>query len=193
MPMPRRFLNKLFADHSIRDGKSFGIFGEFIHDGNLWHMNKRSVAGACSIGLFSAFIPIPFQMLLAAGLAIIFRFNLPISVALVWVTNPITMPPLFFLAYKVGTWLTDVHPGPFEFELSLNWLFTELRGRWRPFLAGCLFVGSLSGMVGYISARIFWRIHVISFWKNRKLRQQKNNLAAKLSNYSACLAYLLRL
>ena len=169
--MPRRFLNKLFPDHTIRKDKSFGIFGELIHDKNLWHMNRRSVAGAFAIGLFSAFIPIPFQMLLAAGLAIIFRCNLPISVALVWVTNPITMPPLFFLAYKVGTWLTNVHLGPFEFELSLNWLFTELRDRWRPFLVGCLFMGTLSGLLGYITTRIIWRLYVISFWKNRKLRK----------------------
>ncbi len=168
--MPRRFLNKLFPDHIIRKDKSFGIFGEFIHDKNLWHMNKRSVAGACAIGLFTAFIPIPSQMLLAAGLAIIFRYNLPISVALVWVTNPITMPPLFFIAYKLGSWLTNVHLGPFEFELSLNWLFTELRDRWRPFLAGCLFMGTLSGLVGYITVRIIWRIYVVSFWKKRNLR-----------------------
>ena len=83
-------------------------------------MNRRSVSVACAIGLFCAFIPIPFQMILAAGLAIIVRCNLPIAVALVWITNPITMPPLFFLAYKMGAFLTDVHLGPFEFELSLN-------------------------------------------------------------------------
>lgn len=169
--MPRRFLSKFFPDHIIRDEMSFSIFGELIHDRNLWHMNRRSVAGAFAIGLFSAFIPIPFQMLLAAGLAIIFRCNLPISVALVWVTNPITMPPLFFLAYKIGAWLTNVHLGPFEFELSLHWLFTELRDRWRPFLAGCLFMGALTGSIGYIAARIIWRFYVVSFWKNRRLRK----------------------
>ncbi len=172
--MPRRFLNKFFSNYNIRGEKSFSIFGALLHDDNLWHMNRRSVAGACALGLFSAFIPIPFQMLLAGGLAIIFRCNLPIAVALVWVTNPITMPPLFFLAYKVGTWLTDVHLGPFDFELSLNWMFTELHDRWRPFLAGCLFMGSLSAVLGYIAARVIWRIYVVSFWKNRKLRKRRN-------------------
>lgn len=169
--MPRKFLKSFFSRQYYKEEKSFSIFGELIHDANLWHMNRRSVAGACAIGLFSAFIPLPFQMLIAAGFAIIFRCNLPISVALVWVTNPVTMPPLFYLAYKVGAWLTDTHLSPFDFELSFNWLFTELHERWRPFLAGCLFVGSSAAVMGYIAARILWRIRVISFWNKRRLRK----------------------
>ncbi len=169
--MPFRFLKKHFENRDLTKDKSFSIFGEFIHDQNLWHMRRRSVAGACAIGLFCAFIPIPFQMVLAAGLAIIFRCNLPISVALVWVTNPVTMPPLFFLAYKVGTFLTETNLGPFEFELSLNWLFTELRERWKPFLVGCLFSGTVAGLFGFIVARILWRIRVVTFWNKRKLRK----------------------
>ena len=169
--MPRKLLRKFFSRHDFRKEKSIGMFGELLHDRNLWHMNRRSVSVACAVGLFCAFIPIPFQMVLAAGIAIIFRCNLPISVALVWITNPITMPPLFFLAYKVGTWITDVNLGPFEFELSLNWLFTELRERWRPFLAGCLFMGTLSGLIGFISARVAWRVYVVTFWKRRRLRK----------------------
>ena len=169
--MPRNFLKNLLPNKRFREDKSFSIFGELIHDQNLWHMRRRSVAGACAIGLFCAFIPLPFQMLIAVGFAIIFRCNLPISAALVWITNPITMPPLFFLAYKVGAALTDTHLGPFDFELSFNWLFTELRERWRPFMVGCFFLGTSAGLFGFITARILWRIRVVSFWNKRKLRK----------------------
>lgn len=169
--MPRKLLKRLFSRQFYKEEKSFSIFGDLIHDSNLWHMNRRSVAGACAIGLFCAFIPLPFQMLIAAGFAIMFRCNLPIAVALVWVTNPITMPALFFLAYKAGVFLTDTHLDPFNFELSLNWLFTELRERWRPFLVGCLFVGASAAVLGYIVVRILWRIRVISFWNKRKFRK----------------------
>ena len=171
--MPRNFLKQFFNKKFLEEDKSFSIFGELIHDQNLWHMRRRSVAGACAIGLFCAFLPIPFQMLIAAGLAIIFRCNLPISIALVWVTNPITIPPLFFLAYKVGTFLTGSNLGPFEFELTFNWLFTELRERWKPFLVGCLFTGTVAGLFGFIVARVLWRIRVVSFWNKRKLRKYK--------------------
>ena len=170
--MPRKLLNKLIPHHNIRNDEKISVFGELLHDRNLWHLNRRSVSVACAIGIFSAFVPIPFQMILAGGLAIIFRCNLPISVALVWITNPITMTPLFYLSYKIGTWLTNSNLGPFEFELTLNWLFTELLGRWRPFLMGCLFMGTISGLLGFLSARVFWRIYVIMGWKKRnKLRK----------------------
>lgn len=176
MPLPQKFLKKLFPIHKFRDDKSLSVFGEFLHDQNIWHLNRRSVACAFAIGLFCAFIPLPFQMGIAAGFAIIFRCNLPISVALVWITNPITMPALFFLAYKIGTWLTGTYLGHFEFELSLNWLFTELRDRWYPFLVGCLFVGFISALLGYITVRIMWRIQVVSFWKERKFRKIQRKL-----------------
>jgi uncharacterized protein len=86
-------------------------------------------------------------------------------------TNPITMTPLFFLAYKFGAFLMNTHLSPFDFELSFNWLFTELRERWRPFMVGCLFLGTSAGLFGYIVTRILWRIRVVSFWNKRKLRK----------------------
>jgi len=165
--MPRKLLSKLIPHHSIRNDESMGVFGELLHDHNLWHLNRRSVSVACAVGIFCAFLPVPFQMLIAGSLAIIFRCNLPISVVLVWITNPLTIPPLFYLSYKVGTWLTSSNLGPFEFELTLNWLFTELLGRWRPFLIGCLFMGTTCGLIGFLSARVLWRINVIMGWKKR--------------------------
>ena len=169
--MRRKLFKNLISNLNLKEDKSLGIFGEYLHDKNLWHINRRSFSTAIAVGLFCAFVPIPGQMVLAAGLAIIIRCNLPIAVICVWITNPITMPPLFFFAYKVGAFLTSSQFGPFEFELSLNWLFTGLKERWYPFLVGCLFVGTFSGLVGFIASRIIWRIHIISFWKRRKLRK----------------------
>ncbi|MFW6343056.1 MAG: DUF2062 domain-containing protein, partial [Halothiobacillaceae bacterium] len=78
------------------------VFGSRLQDGNLWHLNRRSVSGGVAVGLFSAFVPIPFQMVLAAGLAILLRVNLPLSVVLVWITNPITIVPLLWVANRIG-------------------------------------------------------------------------------------------
>ena len=68
----------------------------------MWHINRRSVSTAIFIGLFCAFIPLPSQMLLAALIAIWLKVNLPLSVALVWVSTLITMGPMFYFAYKLG-------------------------------------------------------------------------------------------
>jgi uncharacterized protein (DUF2062 family) len=106
------------------------ILGPLIHDPNLLHLNRRSVSGAVSVGLFIAFIPVPFQMLLAAITSIFVRVNLPISVGLVWVSNPLTMPPLFYFAYKLGAWILHAPPQHFTFELSFDWLSQSLGMIW---------------------------------------------------------------
>jgi uncharacterized protein (DUF2062 family) len=59
------------------------------------------------IGLFCAFLPLPFQMVIAASLAVLSRCNVPIAVVLVWVSNPITMTPMLFFSYQLGAWLLD--------------------------------------------------------------------------------------
>ena len=95
--MPKKFIRRFLPSHqSIKQNKALKIFGSVLHEPNLWHLNRRSAAGAFGIGLFFAFWPVPFQMWLSAGLAIPFRVNLPLSVATVWVTNPFTIPPIFY-------------------------------------------------------------------------------------------------
>lgn len=167
--MPRRLLKKLFPQiEYVKNSRWMDIFGSASRDPNLWHINRRSASRAAAVGLFCAFIPIPIQMILAAGIAIIFRANIPLSVIVVWVSNPLTIPPLFYFAYKVGALLLDVHVEPFHFEFSLNWLFTELQDRWQPFLVGCLCTGALASASGYTIVTIYWKIYVNYVWRNRK-------------------------
>ena len=170
--MARKWLKKyLPTPEDIRANKTLNILGTLLHDANLWHLNRHSVAGAVAVGLFFCYIPIPLQMLQAAILAIILRVNLPISVSMVWVTNPFTIPPMFYLAYAVGAWLLGVEPQTFQFEFSLNWIFTELGARWRPFLVGCLIMASISAIIGYFTTHLLWRLHLVQRIKKRKLLQ----------------------
>lgn len=175
--MPRRLIKRYYPDlHKVREHKSLQVFGTLLHSPNLWHLNRRSVAGAFAVGLFVAFIPIPGQMVLAAAVAIVSQVNLPIAVVLVWVTNPITMPPLFYGAYKLGQWVLGGVPSKFHFEPSVRWLTTELLAVWEPFLLGCLLVGLGAAIVGYIAVRLFWRYYVLRRWESRlKGRSEQRN------------------
>lgn len=146
------------------------IFGRLLHNPNLWHLNRHSVAWGVSVGLFMAFVPVPFQMVLAVGAALLVSANLPVAVVFVWVSNPITIGPLFYAAYRFGAWMLDIAPRQIHFEMSVQWLLTRLVEIWEPFLLGCFVLGLVSALVGNLAVRAIWRIHVIQSWKLRRER-----------------------
>jgi len=171
--MAKRIIRRYLPDaNKIRDHKHLRLFGRLLHDPNLWHLNRRSVAGAFAIGLFMAFVPMPFQMIPAAALAILFRVNLVISVALVWITNPFTMPPIFYFTYHLGAWVLNTPAPPVAFDISWEWLMTELGRVWQPFVLGSLLTAGTSAVVGYFGMHALWRWHVIRDWEKRKRKRQ---------------------
>lgn len=147
------------------------LFGTLLHDPNLLHLNRRSISGAFFIGVFWAFIPMPFQMVPAAALAIFFRTNLPLAIGLVWITNPLTMPPIFYFCYKVGTWVLSTPIQAVDFAMDWHWFSTELSHIWAPFLLGCLIVATVASIIGGFTIRLLWRWHVINQWEERKRRR----------------------
>ena len=175
--MPKKLIQRLIPNlHEIRQHQSISFLGRLLHDPNLWHLNRRSVSGALALGLFIAWIPFPSQMLLSAILSIFIRVNLPIAVIVVWISNPITMPPMFYFAYILGAKILGLPVLGFEFELSISWLLEILKEVWLPFLMGCVVMGLISSLLGFFAVRIYWRWHVIQVLKKRQLnRKQKSN------------------
>lgn len=166
--MPRKFFQRFLPHHrTIKENKYLRIFGSWLHEPNLWHLSRRSVAGAFAVGLFCAWMPVPFQMVLAAGASIWFGTNLPFSVVLVWITNPVTIPPMFYCAYLVGTWIVGAPLMDFRFELTFDWLLNELSAIWKPFLVGCFTLASASSLIGYMTIQAIWRYWVL---KRRSLK-----------------------
>lgn len=169
--MSKKFLRKYLPDpHKITQSKSLRIFGTLLHEPNLWHMNRKSVSMAFSVGLFFMWVPLPSQMILAAGAAILLRCNLPISVALVWITNPLTMAPMFYAAYILGNWMLGLPPSNIEFEASFDWIEQQMKVIWQPFLLGCFTLGVISSISGYAIVRLLWRLHIIRYIKEKKRR-----------------------
>lgn len=151
------------------------VFGKLLHEPNLWHLNRRSAAGAFGVGLFFAFWPVPFQMWLSAAAAIPLRVNLPLSVATVWITNPFTMPPIFYAAYKVGSTVLGTDMGEFAFELSWQWVLQSLSTIGPAFLLGCLICSVIAGIAGYYGLNWLWRWSVVKSWQARKARRLSNS------------------
>jgi hypothetical protein len=160
--MPRKFFQR-FLPHpkTIKEHKTLQIFGDWLHKPDLWHLNRRSVAGAFAVGLFFAWMPVPFQMVFAAGVAIWIGTNLPLTVVLVWISNPLTITPMFYFAYKVGTWIIGEPAAYFSFEPTLDWFQNELQAIWKPFLVGCFSLAVSSSLLGYFTINGIWRYAVL--------------------------------
>ena len=171
--MPDPFLQRyLPTRESIREYALFRFLGHRLLQPELWHLHRRSVGGAFFIGLFCAFLPIPTQMLIAALMALIGRCNIPISIGVTWITNPLTMGPMFFFAYKLGAWLLDTQVTITTVELSFSWLSNQISQIWWPLLVGCLICGWVAGLSGMLVSRILWRLHVVRHWKQRLARRK---------------------
>ncbi len=171
--MPKKLFKRyLPTPEDLEKQGTLNALGSRIHDPNLWHLNRHTVSRAVAIGLFTAFFPIPGQMVLAACFALFFRANLPLSVILVWISNPITIPPLFYATYKLGAWMLNEPVLELNFEFTLEWLDTWIDLIWEPLLLGCFTAGAFFSVTGYVFVKYFWRWHVIRAWKERKAKRQ---------------------
>ena len=184
--MPKHLIKRLTPDtEKVRSHKYLRIFGSLLHDPSLWHVNRRSVAMAFANGLFWAMMPIPFQMVAAAAGAILLRANLPISVALVWLTNPLTMPPIFYATYRIGAFLLGAPPVAGSAEFSLEYLEHSLSVIWAPLLLGSIVTGMVLGALGYAVLRLLWRQNTLKRWHARcALRKHHRRNSHPLKRHS---------
>ncbi len=177
--MPRKHFRKYLPSHqSIRENRYLRFFGAALQHHNLWHLHRKSVAGGVAVGMFCGLVPGPLQMLSAALCAVVFRVNLPVAVIVTWYTNPITIFPLYYLAYKLGVFVTSstsVPPPPLSLDLFnlpiaqwipsiANWFV--MMGK--PFATGLVLLATILAVTGYLLAMAAWRAHVLLAWRKRR-------------------------
>ncbi|WP_193068243.1 DUF2062 domain-containing protein, partial [Halomonas sp. 3D7M] len=164
--MPRRFLQRYMPKpDTLRRQRSLRFIAPLIADPGLWLLTRRSVANAFSVGLFCAMLPIPFQMVVAALGAKFSRCNLALSVGLVWITNPLTMPVIFYFNYRIGTFLLEAPVREAPSRISTRWIAEQMHDILPPLMLGSLISALLSAMLANIVIRLIWRWHVSHHWK----------------------------
>ena len=176
--MPRKFLKKYVPSHeSVRNNRHIARFGGFLRHPNLWHLNRHSVAGGVAVGLFSGLVPGPLQMLTAALLAVPLRVNLPVALATTLYTNPLTIGPLYLLAYLIGRLIigggaVPLTPPPTiewsqpaaSFDAFLHWVLSM----GTPLAVGLPVLALILAALGYACVQIAWRAHVMRAWRRRR-------------------------
>ena len=118
-------------------------------------INRHAVAKGVLVGMFIAFIPMPAQMVAIVLLQPLFRFNLPLALALVWITNPLTMPFIYFVEYKTGAFLLRIHDLP-PVSMHLQWFQEHFEAIVLPLYTGAFFYSALFAASGYYAVQWLW-------------------------------------
>src|SRR5438034_11757201 len=79
-------------------------FAPHLTHSSLWRLNRRSVPRGVALGLFVAVIIPVMHTAIAALLAIPARANIAVAAIFTLIVNPLTIPPLYYAAYRVGAW-----------------------------------------------------------------------------------------
>ncbi len=95
----RRFVPK---PETLQHNRWLRWLGPRLLNPRLWHFSRRGVALGVALGLFFGLLIPLAQIPLAAGAAVVLRANLPAAVASTLVTNPVTFPPVYYAAWKLG-------------------------------------------------------------------------------------------
>ena len=181
-----RFRKFLPSHEAVTANRHVARLGPWLQHHNLWHLHRRSVAGGVAAGLFAGLIPgsNPVQFTAAALLAIAGRVNLPIAVAVTLYSNPFTIVPLYYCAYRLGQ-LAMLQGGgalpSLDFHLegkgfgewlpaALDWLATA----GKPLLIGLPLLALSLAVIGYFAVDWTWRLYVRCAWaRRRRLRKSK--------------------
>ncbi len=181
-PVPqKRLKNLLPTPEKILESRTLKLFAPHLADPRLWHFNRHSLNKAVYIGVFSAFFPLPGQMLLALIGSLIFRANVPMALGLTWITNPLTTLPIFYAGYYVGANILDVPMislrviGRMITDFSL-WILSDGANPFityegtvsiAAFCLGLTILAIVTSIVCGLTFKAIWRYKTVVSWQKR--------------------------
>lgn len=152
----------------------------------------ESIAAGTALGMFIALTPtVGFQMIIAVTLATLARVNKVAAALLCWVTNPLTIPPIYYGCYRLGLLMMPGRSPPDvwdkftalrdaeklgEFFVALPTLGLDILV---PMFVGSLILGLIFGFLtypvtlravkGYRARRAQWARR----WKERRKEKER--------------------
>lgn len=130
--------------------------------------NRKMLSRAVLLGVFIAFIPMPMQMAFVLVFMPFFKFNVPIALAMCWLSNPFTMPPMYYMEYLTGSFFLGIKPEPVE--MTLKWFSDNLDNIFIPLYVGTLFYSVFGSLLAFWAVNHFWKGSV---YKDRNLHRDE--------------------
>ena len=155
-------------------GKNTKKFNEILEKYHLpkayFALHRRAVTRGVLVGLFWGFIPMPMQMGGVLLTTPFLKFNVPIALATVWLSNPITYPFMFYMEYITGNFLLGKE-GLKDVELTMEWFSNHWSDIAISMYVGAAFYSTVVAYLIYLLLNWLW---VLSVRKQRKKSQNEN-------------------
>jgi len=127
-------------------------------------VNRTMVTKALFIGLFVALLPIPMQMLVVIIMMKFLKFNVPLAILLCWITNPVTMPFIYYIEYYIGSFVLNTEL--LSIQMNLEWFNENFKNIFIQLYIGAIVVASTIASFSYFITNYLW-IYIVN--KNKKL------------------------
>ncbi len=164
-----------------KDKKNSGKIDQFIEKYNIpreyLSINRKSVSKAILVGLFWGFIPMPMQMLAVLATIPFLKFNVPLALSVVWLSNPITMPPMYYMEYLTGNFILG-REGIDTVEMTVEWFKENLDNIFVPLYVGTAFYSVVVSSTVYFIINQLW-IFSVKQEKEEQAQLRKDRKAKK--------------
>ena len=164
------------TQESVQRHRLLRPFARHLGEPALWRLTKRSVPRAVALGLFVGVLIPVMHTLIAAIFAIPTRANIAVTAAFTLVVNPLTIPPLYYAAYRIGSWelhhdASLVNPAAAErFSSELSRILFWIHEASGSIAIGVLTIAFAAALVGYLGSALVWRWWIGAKWRQRGRR-----------------------
>src|SRR5688572_30791748 len=123
-------MNKRFKklSKSLQNSRQIKVLKSLLKDPCFWSYDLQPVARGVAAGLAGAVIP-GFQIFYSAILAILLRGNLAIALVSTLITNALTVVPITYFIYYIGTLFIGGTQTDFKVQ-SFQWDFSSFHAFW---------------------------------------------------------------
>lgn len=115
----------------------------------------------------------PMQMLAVVFTTPFFKFNVPIAITTVWLSNPLTMPFMYYIEYLTGTFLLGMEK--LHVEMTVAWFKHHVDDIFIPLYVGTFFYAIIISGVVYYASNWLWIHSVKKQKRHQKKKDNRNN------------------
>lgn len=189
--MIQRLRRLMPSPEALQRNRWLRWLGPGLFHPRLWHVSRRGIALGTAIGVFFAFLIPIAQIPMSAALSVLLRANIPAAVAGTLVNTPLTFPPVYYGAWRVGNWMLGQKadearapslPDALDSTGAVDskvigrsyWQRTieGLRAVGKPLLVGAVTFACVFGTMAYLLVNGLWHLRV-RLKRRTRLRRER--------------------